>query len=44
VKNHVSRLLLKVDARDLTSAVLKAIASRVTWRPGWRQAGPNFKL
>lgn len=30
VKNHVSRLLLKLDARDRTSAVLKAIASRLT--------------
>jgi DNA-binding NarL/FixJ family response regulator len=29
VKNHVSRLLLKLDARDRTSAVLKAIASRL---------------
>jgi DNA-binding NarL/FixJ family response regulator len=28
VKNHVSRLL-KLDARDRTSAVLKAIASRL---------------
>jgi len=28
VKNHVSRLLLKLDARDRTSAVLKALASR----------------
>jgi DNA-binding NarL/FixJ family response regulator len=30
VKNHVSRLLLKLDARDRTSAVLKAVASRLT--------------
>jgi DNA-binding NarL/FixJ family response regulator len=30
VKNHVSRLLLKLDARDRTSAVLKAIASWLT--------------
>ena len=29
VKNHVSRLLLKLDARDRTSAVLKAITSRL---------------
>jgi RNA polymerase sigma factor (sigma-70 family) len=29
VKNHVSRLLLKLEARDRTSAVLKAIASRL---------------
>lgn len=29
VKNYVSRLLLKLDARDRTSAVLKAIASRL---------------
>ena len=29
VKNHVSRLLMKLDARDRTSAVLKAIASRL---------------
>ena len=29
IKNHVSRLLLKLDARDRTSAVLKAIASRL---------------
>lgn len=29
VKNHVSRLLLKLDARGRTSAVLKAIASRL---------------
>lgn len=29
VKNHVSRVLLKLDARDRTSAVLKAIASRL---------------
>jgi DNA-binding NarL/FixJ family response regulator len=29
VKNHVSRLLLKLDARDRTSAVLKAVASRL---------------
>jgi len=29
VKNHVSRLLLKLDARDRTSAVLKAIASHL---------------
>jgi len=29
VKNHVSRLLLKLDARDRTSAVLKVIASRL---------------
>ena len=29
VKNHVSRLLLKLDARDRTSAVLKAIATRL---------------
>lgn len=29
VKNHVSRLLLKLDARDRTTAVLKAIASRL---------------
>ncbi|HEY3948615.1 response regulator transcription factor [Phenylobacterium sp.] len=29
VKNHVSRLLLKLDARDRTSAVLKALASRL---------------
>jgi DNA-binding NarL/FixJ family response regulator len=28
VKNHVSRLLLKLDARDRTSAVLKALANR----------------
>lgn len=28
VKNHVSRLLLKLYARDRTSAVLKALASR----------------
>jgi DNA-binding NarL/FixJ family response regulator len=29
VKNHVSRLLMKLDARDRTSAVLKAIAGRL---------------
>jgi DNA-binding NarL/FixJ family response regulator len=29
VKNHVSRLLSKLDARDRTSAVLKAITSRL---------------
>lgn len=29
VKNYVSRLLMKLDARDRTSAVLKAIASRL---------------
>jgi len=29
VKNHVSRLLLKLEARDRTSAVLKAVASRL---------------
>jgi DNA-binding NarL/FixJ family response regulator len=29
VKNHVSRLLLKLDARDRTSAVLKALATRL---------------
>jgi DNA-binding NarL/FixJ family response regulator len=29
VKNHVSRLLFKLDARDRTSVVLKAIASRL---------------
>jgi len=29
VKNYVSRLLLKLDARDRTSAVLKAIARRL---------------
>lgn len=29
VKNYVSRLLLKLDARDRTSAVLKAIASHL---------------
>lgn len=29
VKNHVSRLLFKLDARDRTSAVLKAITSRL---------------
>jgi RNA polymerase sigma factor (sigma-70 family) len=29
VKNHVSRLLLKLDARDRTSAVLKALAGRL---------------
>lgn len=29
VKNHVSRLILKLDARDRTSAVLRALASRL---------------
>lgn len=29
VKNHVSRVLLKLDARDRTSAVLRAITSRL---------------
>jgi DNA-binding NarL/FixJ family response regulator len=29
VKNHVSRLLLKLDARDRTNAVLKAITARL---------------
>ena len=41
VKNHVSRLLLKLDAPDRISAVLKAIASRLARGSKYRIASPN---